>query len=81
MKELVEFIVKSLVDQPNEVHVAESRSGDSIILELSCAAPDMGRVIGKGGRIINAIRKLLQVAAAKQGKRVSLELVEVDDRR
>ena len=81
MKELVEYIVKSLVDQPDEVHVVESQSGDMTILELSVAAPDMGRVIGKGGRIINAIRKLLQVAAAKQGKRASLELIEVDDRR
>ncbi len=81
MKELVEFIVKSLVDQPDEVHVMETQSGDSTLLELSVAAPDMGRVIGKGGRIINAIRKLLQVAAAKQGKRASLELIEVDERR
>ena len=81
MKELVEFIVKSLVDQPDEVHVAESQNGNSVLLELTVAGPDMGRVIGKGGRIINAIRKLLQVAAAKQGKRASLELVEVDDRR
>ena len=80
MKELVEYIVKSLVDQPDEVHVTETQSGDTTILELSVAAPDMGRVIGKGGRIINAIRKLLQVAAAKQGKRASLELIEVDDR-
>ncbi len=81
MKELVEFIVKSLVDQPDEVRVVETQSGETIFLELSVAAPDMGRVIGKGGRIINAIRKLLQVAAAKQGKRASLELIEVDDRR
>lgn len=81
MKELVENIVKSLVDQPDEVHVVETQSRNSTLLELSVAAPDMGRVIGKGGRIINAIRKLLQVAAAKQGKRASLELIEVDDRR
>ena len=80
MKELVEFIVKSLVDQPDEVNVVETQSGDTTLLELSVAAPDMGRVIGKGGRIINAIRKLLQVAAAKQGKRASLELIEVDGR-
>ena len=81
MKELVELIVKSLVDQPDEVKVVETQSRDTTLLELSVAAPDMGRVIGKGGRIINAIRKLLQVAAAKQGKRASLELIEVDDRR
>ena len=78
MKELVEFIVKSLVDQPDEVRVAEVQSRATIILELSVARPDMGRVIGKGGRIINSIRRLLQVAATKQGKRVSLELIEDD---
>jgi predicted RNA-binding protein YlqC (UPF0109 family) len=78
MKELVEFIVKSLVDQPDEVQVVEVQSGTTIILELSVARPDMGRVIGKGGRIINSIRRLLQVAATKQGKRVSLELIEDD---
>jgi uncharacterized protein len=80
MKDLVEFIVESLVDQPDEVHVVETQRGDTTFLELSVAAPDMGRVIGKGGRIINAIRKLLQVAAAKQGKRASLELIEVGER-
>jgi len=80
MKELVEFIVKSLVDQPDEVHAVEVQSGTSIIVELSVAQADMGRVIGKGGRIINSIRRLLQVAAARQGKRVSLELIEDDYR-
>jgi len=80
MKELVEFIVKSLVDQPDEVHAVEVQNGPSIIVELSVAQPDMGRVIGKGGRIINSIRRLVQVAAAKQGKRVSLELLEDDYR-
>jgi predicted RNA-binding protein YlqC (UPF0109 family) len=76
MKELVEFVVKALVDQPNEVQVVEVQSGTTTILELSVARPDMGRVIGKGGRIINSIRRLLQVAATKQGKRVTLELIE-----
>jgi predicted RNA-binding protein YlqC (UPF0109 family) len=76
MKELVEFVVKALVDQPNEVQVVEVQSGSTTILELSVARPDMGRVIGKGGRIINSIRRLLQVAATKQGKRVTLELIE-----
>ena len=80
MKELVEFIVKSLVDQPDEVHAVEVRSGNSTIVELTVARSDMGRVIGKGGRIINSIRRLVQVAAARQGKRVSLELIEDDYR-
>lgn len=80
MKELVEFIVKSIVDQPDEVHAVEIQSGASTIVELTVAQPDMGRVIGKGGRIINSIRRLVQVAAARQGKRVSLELIEDDYR-
>ena len=80
MKELVEFIVKSLVEQPDEVHAVEVQSGTSTVVELTVAQSDMGRVIGKGGRIINSIRRLVQVAAARQGKRVSLELIEDDYR-
>lgn len=76
MKELVEFIVKSLVDDPDKVHVKEVQSGASTIVELRVAQADMGRVIGKGGRIINSIRRLVQVAASRQGNRVSLELIE-----
>ena len=76
MKELVEFIVKSLVDQPDKVQVQEVQSGGSTIFELRVAQADMGRVIGKGGRIINSIRRLVQVAASNQGNRVSLELIE-----
>ena len=79
MKELVEYIVKSLVNHPDQVVVAEVHGPALTILELSVAADDMGRVIGKGGRIINSIRTLLQVPAAKQGKKVSLELLEADD--
>lgn len=79
MKELVEYIVKSLVDHPEQVEVAEVQGPALTIIELSVAADDMGRVIGKSGRIINSIRTLLQVPAAKQGKKVSLELLEVDD--
>ena len=80
MKELVEFIVKSLVEQPDEVHTVEVQSGISTVVELTVARSDMGRVIGKGGRIINSIRRLVQVAAAREGKRVSLELIEDDYR-
>ena len=79
MKELVEFVVKGLVDHPDEVQVVEIPGHSSTILELTVAGDDMGRVIGKGGRIINSVRTLLQVLAAKQGKRVSLELVEVNE--
>jgi predicted RNA-binding protein YlqC (UPF0109 family) len=80
MKDLVEFIVKSLVDFPEQVEVQELEGDVTTIVELSVAESDMGRVIGKNGRVINAIRAILQVLAAKQGKRVSLELLESEDR-
>mgnify|MGYP001824865104 CR=1 FL=1 len=75
MKELVEYIVRSLVDQPDEVHAVEIESGNSTVVELNVAQADMGRVIGKGGRTVNAVRSLVRVLAAKQGKRVTLEVV------
>ena len=78
MKELVEFIVKSLVDSSDEVRVDVIENRSETILELSVAADDMGRVIGKNGRVINSIRTLVQVAAAKEGKRVNLEVLEAD---
>jgi predicted RNA-binding protein YlqC (UPF0109 family) len=74
-KELVEYIVTSLVDNPDQVSVSESDQRDTIVLEISVASSDMGRVIGKGGRVVNSIRTLVQVLAAKQGKRVSLEVL------
>ena len=80
MKELVEYVVKSLVDHPEDVSVDEISDRQGAVLELSVAVSDMGRVIGKSGRVINAIRALLQVAAAKQGQHVTLELLESDER-
>lgn len=80
MKDLVEYVVKALVESPDEVSIAEIDNQDETVLELSVAGSDMGRVIGKSGRVINAIRTLAQVAAAKQGARVSVELVETGDR-
>ena len=74
-KELVEFIAKSLVDDPSQVHVSEIAGETSIILELRVGPEDMGRVIGKGGRTVNAMRTLVRVLAAKQAKRVNLEIV------
>lgn len=78
MKELVEFIVKSIVDNPDEVSVVEIDGSTETFIELSVEQGDMGRVIGKHGRVINSIRALVQVLAAKKGKNVSLELVEED---
>ena len=75
MKELVEYIAKCLVDNPDDVKVNQIVGELSIILELQVAHDDMGKVIGKEGRIANAIRTLLKVAAAKQGKRAVLEIL------
>ena len=79
MKELVEFIVTSLVDHPEQVRVREV-GGRNTTLELSVAGADMGRVIGKSGRVINAIRALAQVVAAQEGKSVDVEVMEKGSR-
>lgn len=74
MKELVEYIAQSLVDDPTSVQVREQRQGDRVWLNLSVARPDMGKVIGKDGRIAHAIRNVVKVAAIQQGVRVNLEI-------
>ncbi len=76
MKVLTEYIAKSLVDHPEEVEVQEIRRGNRVTLELSVSKDDMGRVIGKGGRVANAIRTLLRVAAERDGSQVTLDVVE-----
>ena len=68
-------MVGSLVDYPDQVSVHEIDEGNSIVLELSVAESDIGRVIGRRGSVVNAMRALLQVLAAKQGKRATLEIV------
>ena len=75
MKELVEHMARSLVDKPDAVVVREIEGVSATIYELSVAPDDMGRVIGKQGRVANAMRTLLRVAAVKDGKRVTLEIV------
>jgi len=75
MKELIEFIAKSLVDKPSEVYVRVQTRHDSVYLELSVADEDMGRVIGRGGQVANAMRALLRVAASQRGVRSSLDIV------
>jgi predicted RNA-binding protein YlqC (UPF0109 family) len=74
MKELVEYIVKGLVDHPDEVTVAESRRGADVSLQLHVAPDDMGRVIGKGGKVANSLRALLRAMAAKDNLRVTLDI-------
>lgn len=74
MKELVEVIAKALVDNPDEVVVTEKNEGDEVVLVLSVASADMGKVIGKQGRIARAIRSVIKAAASKDDKKVVLEI-------
>ncbi len=74
-KELVENIAKCLVSDPDAVVVREISGDSAMILELSVAPEDMGRIIGKRGRVVNAMRTLLNITGNKEGKRVSLEIV------
>ena len=76
MKELIEYIARSLVDNPLDVRVRQDRSGNKLRLQLQVAKMDMGRVIGKGGRVANSMRILSRVAAAREGKQVYLDIVE-----
>lgn len=75
LKELVEIIAKSLVDNPEMVQVNEIAGEQSIILELKVAPEDMGKVIGKQGRIAKAIRTVVKAAAIKENKRVVVEII------
>lgn len=75
MKELVEYIARSLVDNPEAVQVTEIEGERSIIIELRVAPDDMGKVIGKQGKIAKSIRTLTKATAAKEGKRVVLEIL------
>lgn len=74
MKALVEYIAKSLVDEPDEVSVREVVSQQSVVLQLKVAPGDMGKIIGKQGRVAKSMRALLKVAAARERKRVVLEI-------
>ncbi len=75
MKELVEVIAKALVDNPDEVVVTEKEEGKNITVELHVAASDMGKVIGKQGRIAKAIRSVVKAASSKDNKRVDVEII------
>ena len=76
MKDLIADIVKALVDQPEQITVTEIEGGHTVILEISVAKSDMGKVIGKQGRNAQAIRTILSAAAGKAKKRYVLEIVE-----
>lgn len=76
MGELVEFIAKSLVENPDDVVVNEIEGSQSIIIELKVHPEDMGKVIGKQGRIAKAIRTVVKAAAIKENKRVVVEIIQ-----
>jgi len=75
-KALVEYIAKALVDSPDSVNVNAIEGEKTIIIELKVAQDDIGKVIGKSGRIAQAIRTILSSATAKEGKRVELEILD-----
>lgn len=77
MKDLVEIIAKSLVDNPNEVHVNEIQGEQDLILELRVAPEDMGKIIGKQGRVAKAIRTVVKAAALNENQKVVVEIIDV----
>ncbi|MCD7818019.1 MAG: KH domain-containing protein [Lachnospiraceae bacterium] len=76
MKALLEVIAKSLVDHPDEVEVTEKESGKTLVLELKVAPSDMGKVIGRQGRIAKAIRSVVKAAATKEDKKVVVDILQ-----
>ena len=76
MKELIEYVVKALVDHPDDLRIAEIEGERTVVYELRCHPDDVGKVIGKSGKTVGAIRTLLSTVAARQNKRAMLEVVE-----
>ena len=76
MKDLVEYLARALVDHPDEVSVDSYDDEEAVVYELSVAEDDVGKVIGRGGRTVNALRCVLRACAAKQEKRVLLDVVD-----
>ena len=76
MKELLTYIVQNLVDNPGEVSVTELESGGSTVFEVRVADGDMGKVIGRQGRIVKEIRILMKAVAQRKGKKVSVEIID-----
>jgi len=77
MKKLIEFIVSNIVDNPQKIKIEEEKEGSIIRINLNVAEEDMGKVIGKNGKIIKAIRNLAKIKAIKKGKKVFINLKEV----
>ena len=75
MKEIVEVIAKSLVDHPESVQVSEKPDGDQLVLELRVAEDDMGKVIGRQGRIAKALRTVVKAAATRENKKVTVDII------
>jgi predicted RNA-binding protein YlqC (UPF0109 family) len=75
VKELVEYVARGLVEHPEQVHVTEVRQGNLTIYELEVAPKDVGKVIGRQGRTINALRAIVKAAAVRRGLRVTVEVV------
>ena len=76
MKELVEVIAKSLVENPDEVVVTQTESGNDLLIELKVAPSDMGKVIGRQGRIAKAIRTVVKAASSKSSKKVIVDILQ-----
>jgi len=76
VQDLIEYIALSLVDDPLQIRVSQFRRGSNVEIRLQVAKEDMGRVIGKNGRVANAMRNLLRVAAAREGNRATLDIME-----
>lgn len=72
MKELLQYILNGLVSKPDEVHIEETNKGNQIDFKVKVASDDIGAVIGRGGRVANAIRTVVRIAAKKENKRVNI---------
>jgi len=76
LKELLEFLAKSLVDHPDQVRVEETETDSGVLLRLSVAKEDVGKVIGKQGRIARALRTVVKASAVKDGKQATVEILD-----
>ncbi|MEN7973803.1 MAG: KH domain-containing protein [Verrucomicrobiota bacterium] len=76
MKDILETIAKALVDEPNDLQITEIDGEKTVVFELRCNAKDVGKIIGKSGKTVGAMRTLLNSIAAKQGRKAMLEVVD-----